>query len=186
MMHKLTIHWLAAAAALAVFLVAAPASAQCPNNCTGHGTCVPSQKNKRFECECYDGWVGNACSQHETAAAKAKREKEVVVDIPEEDDVQADSERHGKPMTGVRDFEEVAESFWSDLQPREEALLKKLGWKKDPWNTRNSGHAQWPPPMYMPFKALKKDEQSAVTGLGFTPKEWNTGKHVTILTQHNP
>lgn len=159
-----------------------PSLAQCPNNCTGHGTCVPSQKNKRLECECYSGWTGSACSQHESAAAKAKKEKEIAVDIPEEDP-EADSGHSGKPITGVRDFEEVAIKLWSDLQPREQTLLKQLGWKKDTWNTKNSGRTQWPPAMYMPFDALKKHEQSAVTGLGFTPKEWNTGKHVTLLTQ---
>jgi len=178
--------WLAMAVGLAIFLAAAPALAQCPNNCTGHGTCVPSQKNKRFECECYDGWVGNACSQKETASAKAKREEQIVVDVPVEDDIEANTERSGKPMTGVRDFDEVAESPWSDLQPREQTLLKNLGWHRDTWNTRNSGRTQWPPAMYMPFNALKKSEQSAASGLGFTPKEWNTGLHVTLLTQHDP
>ena len=177
-----TRRWLGLAVGVAVF-VACPAWAQCPNNCTGHGTCVPSQKNKRLECECYDGWTGNACSQRESAAAKAKKEKEILVDIPEEE-FEPDSEGRGKPMTGVREFEEVAESLWSDLQPREEALLKKLGWKKDTWNSKNSGRTQWPPSMYMPFDALKKSEQSAVTGLGFTPKEWNNGEHVNVLTHH--
>lgn len=178
--------WLAVALGLAIFLVTEPALAQCPNNCTGHGTCVPSQKNKRFECECYDGWVGNACSQKETASAKAKREEQVIVDMPEEADIEADSDRRGKPMTGVREFWEVAESSWSDLQPREEALLKSLGWKRDAWNNRNTGRAQWPPAMYKPFNALKKSEQSAASGLGFTAQEWNTGQHVTLLTQHDP
>ncbi len=177
---------LASALGLAIVMLhAAPVWAQCPNNCAGHGTCVPSQKNKRFECACYDGWIGNACSQRESAAAKAKKEAEIIVDMPEEDSG-SDSRRRGQPAGGVREFEEVADSSWSDLQPNEEHLLKTLGWKKDAWNNRNSGRAQWPPPMYMPFEVLKKSEQSAVTGLGFTPKEWNKGKQVTVLTQYDP
>jgi hypothetical protein len=176
--------WLAIVLGLAACLALPhPLLAQCPNNCTGHGTCVPSQKNKRFECECYEGWTGSACSQRESAAAKAKRESEVIVDIPEEE-MEYDSERRGKPLSGVRDFEDVAQSSWSDLQPREEVLLKDLGWRKDTWNAKNSGRTQWPPSMYMPFDALKKKEQSAVLGLGFTPKDWNNGEQVSMITHH--
>lgn len=173
--------WFALAAGVALILaIAAPVAAQCPNNCAGHGTCVPSPKNNRFQCECYEGWTGQACSQRESAAAKAKREAEVIVDIPEEE-LEFDDEDRGRPMSGVREFDEVVESSWSKLQPREETLLKKLGWKKDTWNNRNSGRTQWPPAMYMPFEALKKEEQSAVQGLGLTPKEWNSGYHVALL-----
>jgi hypothetical protein len=159
-----------------------PAAAQCPNNCTGHGTCVPSPETRRFVCECHEGWTGSACSRRESANAKAKEpEPEIIVDIPEEES--GDSKRRGRPAAGVRPFDEVASDSWGDLQPAEQTLLKNLGWEKGTWNSKRSARTPWPPAMYQPFDILKAKEQSAVLGLGLTPREWNTGKHVAILTE---
>ncbi|KAG5191969.1 tubular mastigoneme-related protein [Tribonema minus] len=44
--------------ALAVLAVLATVAAECPNACSGHGTC-----NTHDECDCYTGYMANDCSQ---------------------------------------------------------------------------------------------------------------------------
>jgi hypothetical protein len=176
-----------AAALIVAIATATPAVAQCPNNCTGHGTCVPSPESRRFQCECYDGWTGAACSRRESAKEKAKAkeaEPEMIVDIPEEEP-QRGSKSRGRPASGVRQFDEVASSYWKKLQPREETLLKDLGWERQTWDAKRSPRTIWPPAMHLPFKGLKAKEQSAVIGLGLTEYDWNTGKAVAILMQNS-
>lgn len=171
------------AALIVALSPATPAFAQCPNNCTGHGTCVPSPETRRFQCECHEGWTGSACSRRESAQAKAKEpEPEMIVDIPEEDPPRASKGRR-QPASGVRQFEEVASSYWKQLRPREKALLEHLGWERQTWDTKRSARTIWPPAMQQPFNGLKPKEQSAVFGLGLTEHDWNTGKALAILMQ---
>lgn len=175
--------WRAMLGALAlVMLSAVPAPAQCPNNCTGHGTCVPSPETRRFICECFDGWTGNACSRRESKSAKAKEpEAEMIVDIAEEEPRSA---RPKGRLAGVRAFEQVASSHWGQLRDRERTLLEDLGWEKNSWEGKKVPRTIWPKAMQLPFEGLAQKEQAAVLGLGLTVPNWNAGKALAILMQY--
>lgn len=178
------------AAATIVVLSSPPtAVAQCPNNCTGHGTCVPSPETRRFQCECWEGWTGNACSRRESAKEKAKAEAkeaeaEMIVDIPEEEPRRG-AKRGAQPASGVRPFEEVASSYWKKLQTNERTLLENLGWKQQAWDAKRSPRTIWPPAMHQPFSGLSSKEQTSVFALGLTEQDWNTGKALAILMQNS-
>jgi hypothetical protein len=157
------------------------AAAQCPNNCTGHGTCVPAPQRNRFECQCYEGWTGAACSQRVSERAKAKQAEEpVVVDIPEETD--RDTRRRGGPIAGVRPLDEVTLYKWADLSASEQQLLKNLGWAKQTWDEKGSPRIVWPQAMYLPYEGLTSKQQNAARGFGLTAADWNAGRHIALLT----
>lgn len=166
----------------ALIILGAPgdAAAQCPNNCTGHGTCVPAPQRNRFECQCYEGWTGAACSQRVSQREKKKAEESIVVDVPEE--IEAPPPRRGQPMAGVRPLDEVTVDKWGQLSGRERQLLKDLGWEQPTWDEKGSPRIVWPQSMYLPYEGLNKKQQNAARGFGLTPADWNAGRHIALLT----
>lgn len=166
-----------------VLLIVAPGLAlgQCPNNCTGHGECVPSEKNRRFLCECHDGWTGQACSQRVSVRAKAKEPpEELILEEPEELAAVDDSQRD-RPRGGTRELDEVTRYRWTRLSGFEQKLLTDLGWEEATWNTKASPRTPWPNAMRTPYNALDTIEQAAVKAFRLTPRDWNTGKHLALL-----
>jgi hypothetical protein len=166
---------------LAVF-VPAVAPAQCANNCSGHGTCVPSQKNRRFECECTEGWTGNACSQRVSARAKAKEPPPQELIVEEAKDFEGEALGSRQQGGSARELNEITNLKWAKLSGYEQKLLKDLGWEEATWNTRENARTIWPVAMYKPFDALDRVEQAAVKGFRLTAAQWNAGRHIAMLT----